>query len=160
MQNTRPAFLTIFCITTFIVSAFYIWTSASSAFSTNTIDKSQLEEVFDQVKDQIEATAKSEAEAEKASEIIDKMLPDFDPVKFKKFHTGNLLAAILTLVGAALMWGLNKKGLWIYFAGTAVSIIAPLIIFDSILAYSFSFIFGFFGVLFCILYFVNFKNSN
>lgn len=160
MQNVRPPLLTFLCITTFIVSAFFIWTSATSAFSTNTIDKSQLEEVFDQVKDQIEATAKSEAEAEKASEILDKMLPDFDPVKFKKFHFGNLAAAILTIVGAALMWGLNKKGLWLYFTGTAVSILAPLIVFNSVLAYSFSFLFGFFGIIFCVLYFLNFKNSH
>ena len=160
MQNIRPPFLTYLCITTFIVSAFFIWTSAGSVLSDTNIDKNQLEEVFDQVKDQIEASAKNEVEAQKATEIFDKMLPDFDVVKFKNYHIGNLISALLSLIGAVLMWGLNKKGMWLYFLGTAITIIAPFFIFDSILAYAFSLFFGFFGLIFSLLYYTNFKNIN
>jgi hypothetical protein len=59
-----------------------------------------------------------------------------------------------------LMWGLDKKGFWLYLAGTAVTIIAPLMIYDGIMGMAASGSAAFIGILFSILYFLNVKHLN
>jgi hypothetical protein len=69
-----------------------------------------------------------------------------------------IIAAILTLLGAFFMWGLKKMGFMLYVIGVAISIIAPIAIFNgNILVALTSIGIGFFGLLFIILYALNRK---
>ncbi|MDP2175222.1 MAG: hypothetical protein Q8K70_04855 [Bacteroidota bacterium] len=71
----------------------------------------------------------------------------------------SIIAAILTLMGAFFMWGLKKIGFWVYVLGTAVSIIAPIIIYNGNVVGAFTAIgLGFVGLIFVILYAVNRKH--
>ncbi|MDZ7933998.1 MAG: hypothetical protein U5M51_03295, partial [Emticicia sp.] len=39
-----------------------------------------------------------------------------------------LISSILLILGAIWMWGLRKKGFWVYIAGNAIGVIAPIVI--------------------------------
>jgi hypothetical protein len=158
MNNSKKPFLTLLCILTFIGSAFFILSSANGLLSNTNVDSEQMEDIFDQVKDQIEASAKSEAESAQAMEMINKIVPDLVPEKIKTFNVFILISSLFTMVGAALMWGLNKKGFYVYILGTLILCISPLIIFESLIGISFAVFFGFIGVIFSLLYFFNFKD--
>jgi hypothetical protein len=38
------------------------------------------------------------------------------------------ISSILLILGAIWMWGLRKKGFWVYIAGNVIGIIAPIVI--------------------------------
>ena len=156
MENLRPTFLTVLCILTFIGSGFGIY-SAISNYTQAGMTSELTKDAMEQSRDQIEESAD-----EKSAEIVNKMLDSVesnlteDKVRDGAIASG--IANILTLVGAVLMWGLNKKGFYLYLIGALVSVIAALFIYDGILSAIASAGIGFFSIIFCVLYFVNLKH--
>jgi hypothetical protein len=49
----------------------------------------------------------------------------------------NLISSILLILGAIWMWGMRKKGFFVYLAGNVIGILAPIIIFGGQIGWSF-----------------------
>ncbi|MCP9755048.1 hypothetical protein EGI26_07765 [Lacihabitans sp. CCS-44] len=157
MENIRPTFLTVLCVLTFLGSAFGIY-SAITNYSAADMASGLTQEAMENAKDQIEEQAEDEKSAEMVNKIMDSVSNDISEVKIKNGAIASGIANILTLLGAVLMWGLNKKGFFIYVAGTLVAIIAPLVIYDGFLGFIGSGMIAFVGIIFCVLYFLNIKH--
>lgn len=157
----RPTFLTVLCILTFIGSGLsvisninnYLTADVSDAFVQEKLDSTR-KEVSEQLK---------ESDSQAGAELADKMLSGvsevMNPKNVKKSALYGLLASALTLIGAVLMFRLNKTGFWVYVAGTIVSIAAPIMIFgtSNLFSLGVTAFLGFFGVIFVILYSLNLK---
>lgn len=156
MENLRPTFLTVLCILTFIGSGFGIY-SAVSNFTKAGMTAELTKDVMDQSRDQIE-----ESSDEKSAEIVNKMLDSVESnLTEDKVRNGAIASGIsnvLTLIGAVLMWGLNKKGFFLYVIGALVGVFAPMFIYDGFMSAISSAGIGFFSIIFIVLYFVNFKH--
>jgi hypothetical protein len=160
MQNARPTFLTVLCILTFIASAWGIF-NAYTSYSSADIAPGVGQEAMDKVKDQMDEASSDEA----SSAIVDKMMNSvsgaLQPENIKKNGIATGISSLLTLLGAILMWGLNRKGYFVYVAGVLVSIIAPMVIYGGgIMGMATAGWSVFTGVLFSILYFLNLKHMS
>ena len=157
----RPTFLTVLCVLTFIASGWGIY-SAVSSYSVSESVVGQSQEALENAKDQMDEAAEKNPEgAETMNKIMDSMGSALDPAKIRSSAIFSGISSILALIGAILMWGLNKKGYYVYILGTVVSIIGPLVVYGGSL-------FGliaaggsiFIGILFCILYYLNVKHMS
>ena len=78
---------------------------------------------------------------------------------FRKTAIGAVISAILTLIGAILMWQLKRSGFYIYVVGTMVSLLVPFFLYGfNTMSFGISFFSGFFGLLFTALYALNIKS--
>jgi hypothetical protein len=154
--NLRPTLLTVLCILTFIGSGFSIFSSITNYTGADTavgITKDVLEET----KDKIEEKANDDKGAAFAGKIMDAVTAGMTVKNVQNNAIANFIASILTLIGGILMWGLNKKGFWLYVIGTAVIILAPMMIYGGWIGVTTAGIQAFIGILFCVLYGVNLK---
>jgi hypothetical protein len=71
-----------------------------------------------------------------------------------------ILANILTLGGAYLMFQQRKMGFWIYLMGTAIFVLSPVIVFgaSNFMSLGMTFLYGLVGVVFAVLYSLNLKH--
>ena len=77
----------------------------------------------------------------------------------RKTAIGAVISAILTLIGAILMWQLKRSGFYIYVVGTVVSLLVPFFLYGfNTMSFGISFFSGFFGLLFTALYALNIKS--
>lgn len=151
----RSTFLTVLCILTFLWSAYSI--------IGNTVTLANPKKAADDMKmGFVEANKEREASKED-QEMKEKFMKPMEavatPEKMTNLSLGGLAGTLLCLAGAFLMWRLNKKGYWLYLAGTAVGIIVPFLIFgNNLIGIIATVIVGFVGIVFCILYGVNLKD--
>ena len=131
MQNVRPTFLTVLCILTFIGSAYSI-SQAFSNYTSAAVVADTVPTVIDELKDQIDAQAKSEKESEMIDKILSGVEANFTEEKVKNMGLVSGISSILTLIGAVLMWGLQKKGYWIYLIGLAAGVIGGAMVYVGI----------------------------
>ena len=156
-ENIRPQFLTILCILTFIGSGFGIFNAVSS-YKNAELAVGLGNEVMENMMDKIEDEVDSEKDANMIENIMGAVTKGLTVENVKNLGIANGIAALLTLLGAVLMWGLDKKGFWLYLVGTAVAIIAPMMIYEGFLGAAASGGAAFFGIIFCVLYFLNLKH--
>ena len=69
----------------------------------------------------------------------------------------SLISSLLLILGAIWMWGLRKKGFWVYIAGNIVGVLAPIIIFGGQIGWSVGFMSLIAAAIFTGLYAVNLK---
>lgn len=155
--NLRPTFLTVLCVLTFIASSFGIYnavTSYTSADMAVGVAKDAMEEAQDQI----------EAEGEEMPDFVSKLLGSVtDGITVENMRNSAIasgLGNILTLLGAILMWGLNKKGYFIYIAGSIVLVLSPLFIYEGFVGAAGSSGAAFVAILFGVLYGLNLKHMN
>jgi type III secretory pathway component EscR len=155
--SARPTFLTVLCILSFIAGAYGIYSGISGYFTADTA-AGLVGEAMDNASNSI----KNSDNASKAVEGVMNSISDaMSPEKIKNNAIAGVLASILTLIGAWMMWNLQKKGFWIYLAGTVVSIVAPLVVFGGgLMGLATGGVSAFFGVLFVILYAINLKHMS
>jgi hypothetical protein len=157
VKPSRPPFLTILCILTFIGSGWGIISGASGYFTANAtagVAQAAMEDVREEVENQGTAGSKF---AEKVLSGTSEML---QPEKLKKNALFGMVASVFTLLGGILMFGLKKTGFYSYVLGTAIGIAGPFVAFGggnvmTILSSSFA---AFIGILFVILYGLNLKH--
>ncbi len=157
MEKIRPTFLTVLCILTFIGSGYSIF-NAISSYKNAEIAAGITGEIMDDAMDQIEEQAETESETEIAQNIMGSVSEGLTPKNIENMSIANGISAILCLVGAVLMWGLDKKGFYLYVIGTLVGIIAPIMIYKGILGAVAGGGIAFFGIIFVILYGLNLKH--
>ena len=160
----RSTFLTWLCILTFIgsswaiVSSIWSYTAAhktatvvSGNFSTQTQDSAFQN---DTAKVTIKENRSPFGAKMKAS--LSKI---FKEGNIRKMAIGSLVAALLTLFGALLMWQLKRNGFYLYIAGVAVGIMIPFYVFgNDLVAVGASSFANFFGLIFIALYALNLKS--
>jgi hypothetical protein len=154
----RPTFLTVLCILTFIGSAWGIFSSVSSYMNAN-VTSSIIGQTMDEAKEKIKEES-SGTDSQIAEKVVSGVSSLVDPANMKKNALFMIVSNVLTLLGGILMFQLKKVGFWVYVAGTVLAILAPVIVYGAtnILSLGMSIVYGFFGIIFVVLYAVNLKH--
>jgi hypothetical protein len=158
MNTPRPTIITVLCILTFLVSSFGLY-SAISSFKdpglSSEVSKNAIEDQFEEA----ENKAKSEEETKMLEMIKGMIAPLFVVENVRSMGISKIIENILTIIGAILMFGMNKKGFWIYLGGIAVSVISPMIFWGGGLGIGMGLVYGVLSILFCVLYYQNLKEK-
>lgn len=161
VQPQRPLFLKVLCILTFIGSSYTIITSAVAYFNADKV-ASLVTSAKQEINKDIQENSKTEWDAKEngfATKVMDNMSVMSNPDNIRNSSLGNIIASVLCLFGAILMWRLNRTGFYLYVLGTIIGVIVPFYVFGSnfLTALSVGFV-GFIGVLFVIFYAMNLKS--
>jgi hypothetical protein len=161
--STRPTFLTVLCILTFIGSGWGIFDSTIDYFMANSVDgfMETFDEQMDEAIEDIESNSDLDEDQQKTIiGLIESIGDSLTEENIRASSVVSLVSDILTLLGAIFMWRLRKLGYWVYILGWALLIVGMAVIFPGILGIAMAAGFGFLGVLFSILYGVNLKHLN
>lgn len=146
----RPKFLTFICVLTFLSAISGLWTQADSFWSPGV--------AADRNRQDIEKFQEG-LEAQDNPESIRMLEPFFNSIYDQLTAENVRLIAIimlvyesLTLFGAYLMWGLQKRGFYLYLAGVAVAILGPIVLIGGWLGGMTAFGGAFFSLIFALLY--------
>jgi uncharacterized membrane protein len=154
----RTTFITVLCILTFIGSG---WGLLSGPYGYFTAEKNaaKMQETSFKIKTK-EKTPDKEGQAF-VENLTNSMKEVFTVPNLRKMAISETAGAFLCLLGAFLMWRLNKKGYISYVAGVLLGIIVPIALFgNNIMGIFMSIVSGVVGLVFCILYAVNLKDMN
>jgi hypothetical protein len=160
LPTQRSTFLTVLCVLTFLGSAFGIFQGITAFVSADKMVTEMNKNITEQEKATKEIEQKKNDPGSKfALKMIDSV-KGLTAEKLKQSSIASSLANVLTLLGALLMWRLNRKGFYLYVAGIIATVAAPFIIFGSgnIMAIFGSAIPAFFGVIFIAMYAFNLKD--
>lgn len=152
--TTRPTFLTVLCILSFLGSSWGIITGTISYLTANTA--SELTKVSMQ-------DSQEKLDSMGGSKLAEKIMADAQastsPENLKKMGLVTIISSVITLLGAILMFGLKKSGFWLYLLGSVIAIVMPIVIYGAGSLVSIVSVLGaaFIGVLFVILYGLNLK---
>ncbi len=150
----RSTFLTVLCILTFIGSTYSVVTN-SITLADPAKAAAEARKGSQQMNQSPDASPQEKAIIENMAKSIEAA---FTPEKIRNSSAGTVLAGLLCLAGAFLMWRLNKKGFWLYVAGTVIGIALPFALFgNNLIGILATVIVGFVGIVFCIMYAVNLK---
>lgn len=165
----RTTFITVLCILTFVGSGFGFFsniygylTAKETAQQMQGMKKlAETDSAFAPQKGK--APEKDSLKAKESAVVTKKVFNvfanSFTEDNIKKNSLGAIAAAILCIIGAILMWKINKKGYYFYLLGTLLGIAIPLMIYgNNLVGIGGSVVSGFFGLVFCILYGVNLKD--
>ena len=155
----RPTFLTVICILTFIGSAYIIISNTVSYFNADIIAKTVIESKS-KMNEDINKNATKDPEANSfRAKVMSNMSGMTNPDNLRKSSLGNIISSIFCLLGAILMWRLNRNGFYLYVLGTIIGIVTPFYVFGNnfLTALSVGFT-AFIGVLFVIFYAMNLKS--
>lgn len=162
LKKTKPVFLLVLCILTFVGSSISIVYDVGVYLTSNTNVKLR-EKAMSDLKEKLE-TIKTGDDAGKY--VIDKTITGVDvisnPINQKKYALWSLIGNVLTLTGGIFMFNLKKVGFWIYVLGAILSSASAFWAFGfenifAILTMTATAIVIFFGIVFIILYAINFK---
>jgi len=154
----RPTLLTVLCILTFIASGWGIISSISNYMNAD-ISSQIAGTALDTAKEEISKESDNAGASKMAEKVISGASEMLNPANIKKNALFSILANILTLGGAFLMFQLRKMGFWVYVAGTGIAIITPLVVYgaSNLMSIGMTAVVGFFGILFAVLYSLNLK---
>jgi hypothetical protein len=147
----RPDLITVLCILTFIGSAWGIYSGINSYLAAD-VAAGATQEVLEQAQETIESEANNQEEADMANKILNSVTNSLTPDKIKKNGLAGAISSVLCIIGAILMWSMQKKGYFIYVAGVLISVVAPIIINSGFMGMAASGFSLFIGVIFCVLY--------
>lgn len=156
-KPVRTTFITVLCVLTFVGSGYSLVSS---------IITMQLAGKFEQLNEQAVNKEIKSSGTEKGNEFAEKMINDSKEMLKKenviKLNIGNIVANLLTLAGAILMFRMNKRGFWLYLAGIIIWIGTPLALFgvNSVPGIISAVGQGIVGVLFVVMYAFNLKEMN
>ena len=155
-RPARPQFLKILCILTFICSSYLILSSTYVYFRAE-----KTSEIIESSKTEIteKQNKKSPEEQSFLKKVMSGMSEISTPENLRKKAIGDIIASALCLLGAFLMWNLNRVGFYIYTLGTIIGIFAPFYLFGNnfltLIGAGFT---SFIGLLFVIFYAMNLKS--
>jgi hypothetical protein len=158
VPRERPTFLKVLCILTFIGSSYFIITSAYSYFNADKVVK-----VLTSTKAEINRDINNKSNDAAANNFKNKMMDNMSvmtkPENLRKSSIGIIISSVICLLGAILMWRLNKTGFYLYTLGTIIGIIVPFYVFGNnfLTAIQAGFT-SFVGILFVVFYAMNLKS--
>jgi hypothetical protein len=158
-QKKRPTLLTVLCILTWVVSAYYIITTPFDYFFSDSIDQSTVQQMFTEMMEQMDQ------ESPEAAEMMEGIMKSAAQMLLIAFDNAGWLALFAIIVaglsafGAYLMWNLRKTGFYVYVAAKIIGLIVPLVFLGVNLITMAVVAFGLFiGLIFIVLYAVNLKH--
>ena len=146
LHTVRPFALSILCILGFIGSIAGIVQNAIGVFNADQevvqiqsgTEKTQLKNLFSSNKSSVSEPL-----------VISNLTPD----NFQKFSIGEIVAALLCLIGVVMMWLLKKSGFYSFTLGTFFNLITHFLLFgDNIGAMGLSIIAAVISLIFVVLY--------
>ncbi|MBA4850345.1 hypothetical protein [Emticicia sp. BO119] len=130
----RPTFLTILCVLTFLWNAYKFYGAIPSVFTPEKVAASK-EQANEMMMDMMSKylSDKDLEEVEKSQEETNKLFTEKNLVT-----TGiiSIISSVLLILGGIWMWGLRKKGFYVYIAGNALGILAPVFIMGGMIGWS------------------------
>lgn len=161
-KPVRPTFLTVLCILTFIGSGYGILNNLNGFLNAGKMPMENVNQMLDSARNEINREAQGTPGAAVAEKVISGATEIVDPGKLKKMSFYLLMANILTLGGAYLMFQQRKQGFWMYLVGTALAVLSPLIIYgaSNVVSVMMTVALGFVGVIFAVLYAMNLKHMS
>ena len=159
IKPLRPVFLKVLCILTFIFSSYTILSQVYVYFQAEETSAAMTEAKSEINKDMNDKKADSPEEKSFLNKVMGGMSEMSTPENLRKQAIGNIIASALCLLGAILMWRLNRTGFYLYILGTVVGIVVPFYLFGNnfVTAISTGFA-SFIGLLFIIFYAMNLKS--
>jgi len=160
-KQERPAFLTVLCVLTWIMSGYIILTVPFNYFFSTDVSASTLQTTINDAMSQMaedspEAAEMMEGFMMAASETISKAIDNAGWIAGT-----DLLVAILSAIGAFLMFKLRKTGFWIYVLAKVLGLISILAFLGvNILTMGVVSIAGFVGLIMVIMYGINRKHMS
>ncbi len=124
--SVRPMLLTILCVLTLVWNAYKFYGAIPNIFTPDKVIESK-EQANEMVMDMF-SKYMSEKDLEKIEESQEEANKLIQKDTLVTSGVMSLISSILLILGAIWMWGLRKKGFWVYLAGNAIGIIAPIFI--------------------------------
>ena len=165
-EHIRPTLLKVLCILTFIGSSWLIltniWAYATASKTAQMISSirnvSQNDSAINKDSSVQQHTRHKEGFflGKKMMISVSKMMTVGN---IRRTAIGTIMSAILTLIGAILMWWLKRNGFYIYILGTILAISVPFYLYGiNSMSVGISFFSGFFGLIFIALYALNIRS--
>ncbi|MGB6036363.1 MAG: hypothetical protein WBG42_08840 [Cryomorphaceae bacterium] len=157
-KQERPAFLTVLCVLTWIVSAWVIMSVPFNYYFSSHETASTFQSSINDAMSQM-----AEADAESAKMVEGFMMAASDMISNGIKNAGwiaitDLLVAILSALGAFLMFKLRKPGFWLYVVAKVVGVASVLAFLGvNIVTMGAASLAGFVGLIMVIMYGVNRK---
>jgi hypothetical protein len=156
---SRPVFLKVLCMLTFIGSGYGIVNSAITWFNANSIHKIMVEKKQEILDDVNRKKQKDKESVNFAKMIMTDVYNITTPENLRRSAMSNAVSAIICLLGAILMWNLKRAGFYLYTLGTIIGIFLPFYLLGSNLIINLQAGFlSFIGILFVIFYAMNLKS--
>ncbi len=146
----RPRFLTFICVFTFLSAISGLWTQADSLWSPG-VAADRTRQFLEQMQEGVEAQNNPES-AQVLEPFFDSIYDQLTAENIRLSAIIMLIYESLTLFGAYLMWGLQKRGFYLYLAGVAVAILGPIVLIGGWLGGMTAFGGAFFSLIFALLY--------
>jgi hypothetical protein len=159
----RPTFLTVLCILTFLGSGWGIidaaidYMGADVAGDAVELVEESMDEALEEIDDDDNLT---DSQKEKIEGLVGGLTDSVTPENIRSSALVSILASILTLIGALLMWNLRQVGYYVYIGGTLVLVVGLAMVFGGLVGALAAGASGFIGVLFIVLYGLNLKHMN
>jgi len=152
----RPTFITVLCILTFLGSGLGL-ISSGIKYGTATTQAAQMSLTKEKIDSDLNRKDNNSGGARFARKMAGNLSISAESIR--KSALADILAGILCLAGALMMWKLRKTGFYLYVAGTLIGVISPFIILGAanFIAIISSVATGFIGIAFVIMYGVNLK---
>ncbi|PLK44083.1 hypothetical protein [Emticicia sp. TH156] len=128
-ENTvpvRPAFLTVLCILTFLWNAYKFYGAIPNVFAPEKVVASK-EQANEMMMDMMSKYF-SEKDLEKIEESQQETNKMFEEKTLITTGVVSIVSSVLLILGGIWMWSLRKKGFFVYIAGNALGVIAPIVI--------------------------------
>lgn len=122
---SRPVFLTVLCILTFMSSVSDLWTQSERLWNPGIMAEQTLT-VYEGVREKLEERATGQ-ELSAMDPMFDALMSQTTPKAVSTSAIITLIFDSLCLYAAFLMWSLQKKGFYLYLIGIAFAFLAPLI---------------------------------
>lgn len=151
----RPTFLTILCVLTLVWNAYKFYGAIPNTFTPEKVmaNKEQANEMITEMLSKY----MSDKDLEKIEESQAETTKLFEERNLVVSGGMSLISSLLLMLGAIWMWGLRKKGFWVYIAGNIVGILAPILIFGGQIGWTVGVMSFIASAIFTGLYAVNLK---
>lgn len=160
----RPTLLNVLCILTFIGSS---WAIITNIWAYNTAAKTAQMVSYLRSRNIPDSMSKKDSIIYKVGDKKRLMFGEKTMLSFTKLFTadairknalGGMISAVLTLLGALLMWRLRRMGFYLYIVGVIIGAVIPFYLYgNNVIAVGISAFSGFFGFVFIALYALNFR---
>lgn len=130
----RPTFLTILCMLTFLWNAYKFYGAIPSVFTPEKVAASK-EQANEMMMDMMSKylSDKDLDEVEKNQQEMDKVFSEKNLIASGVI---SIISSVLLILGGIWMWGLRKKGFYVYIAGNAMGVLAPIFLIGGPIGWS------------------------